>query len=138
MRLWLRGLWVFLLMLSVGCAMLEPSRTELKPSANDFSQRLRWADYQGAARHLATRRQEAFTNAVIARGPDLKIVEAHFEAERPSGDAAARSMTLFLEYYLLPSTEIQTTRIALDWVYLDYGWSRPGIWLIDSDFPPLR
>ena len=125
-------------LLLAGCALWEPSRAELKPHADDFSRRLRWADYQGAERHLAKRRQEAFENALIALGPDLKIVEAHFETELPSGNPAVRSMTLLLDYYLLPSTEIRSARIALDWVYLDYGWSRPGVWLIDSDFPPLE
>ncbi|MDF1579994.1 MAG: hypothetical protein P1P74_04350 [Desulfuromonadales bacterium] len=137
MRWCLRFLGMVGLLFLCGCALLDSSQTDLQSSADDFCQRLRWADYQGAQRHVAARRQETFQTAVVAPGQDLKMVEVHFEKEGPAGREGRRPMTLVMEYYRLPSTEIRTARIDLEWIYLDYGWTRPGIWLIDSDFRPL-
>jgi hypothetical protein len=137
MRVFLSLIATCCLLMAVGCTLLESPRAELKPFADDFAKRLRWADYSGAQLNLATRHQESFQREVVAHGQDLKFSDVHFEGAGFPDAEGRKPMELVLEYYLLPSTEVKTARVALEWVYLDYGWTRAGIWLIDSDFPPL-
>lgn len=100
----------------------------------DFAQRLRWKDFQGAARHLAEEHREAFL-AQFSGLDDLNIVDVSYDAVEPRQEVGEAEAWLVLEYYLLPSATVKKLRLHQEWAYLGGDRLHSGRWQVTSVFP---
>jgi hypothetical protein len=97
---------------------------------DDFSQRLRWQDYQGAARYLPVEARSAFLEQFVGQ-EDLRFVAVEpVSADMGDQNQHAETLTV-LEYYRLPSVVVRKYRLRQKWTFKD------GVWQIDSPFPEL-
>jgi hypothetical protein len=97
---------------------------------DDFSQRLRWQDYQGAARHLAAEQRSTFLEKYSGRD-DLRFVAVEpISADLGDENRSAKTLTV-LQYYRLPSAVVKTFQLRQEWVFEENSWQ------IVSPFPEL-
>jgi hypothetical protein len=97
---------------------------------DDFSQRLRWQDYQGAARHLAAEQRSTFLEKYSGRD-DLRFVAVEpISADLGDENRSAKTLTV-LQYYRLPSAVVKTFQLSQEWVFEENSWQ------IVSPFPEL-
>lgn len=102
----------------------------------DFAKRLRWKDFQGAARHLAEEHREPFL-AQFSGLDDLNIVDVSYDAVEHRPEDGGAEAWLSLEYYLLPSATVKKLRLHQEWACLGGDSLYPGSWQITSVFPPF-
>jgi len=131
----LKGVLLLLLVgiLSAGCSWMAVPRPDLDDAEQDFSTRLRWLDFPGAARHLRPEDQEAFREQFAALD-GLHIADARLlgREEVEPGHIDSR---LEIDYYRLPSVTVKTRRFTLAWEYVDLGRWQQGYWRISTPFP---
>lgn len=120
-----------------GCLLQQhlPSPEEtFRRASSDFTQRLRWQDYQGAARHFSEPRRDYFLKQFKGQ-KDLHITEVRLESADYLPDEKRMDSTIMIEYYLLPSVVVKTFRCPLQWDLFPSGEYQPGEWRITSVFP---
>jgi len=126
--------------LVAGCAglggSLDTPRKTFESDNVDFMQRLRWQDIKGAAKHIAAPRRKAFRDQFLD-DKDLKITDVRLEWVEFSEDGEQVDTTLEVEYYRLPSTQVQTRRYDLKWTFFDADQPTPVGWQITSDIAPI-
>jgi hypothetical protein len=120
--------------LLASCSAPRPSEEELTPAAMDFTQRLRWKDLNGAARHMVPEAREDFLPR-FRELEDLKIVDVVLESIDVGEEDRATSWVV-MEYYLLPSITVKKLRFQLEWIHFSSQKNR-SLWLISSPFPPF-
>jgi len=103
-------------------------------SQRDFTQRLRWQDFPGAANYFTAEQRASF----LDNFQDQKKI--HFTDLRAVGldfgpDGLTAKQTLDLEYYALPSLTVKTFRFSVDWSYDKEGNRGMGAWQIINPFP---
>jgi hypothetical protein len=132
-RIYALLLLVFLLS-SCGLA-IQPGHT-LHDAQDDFVQRLRWQDCNGAARYLAPEVQSAFLESCQA-DDDLRFVLAEPESVELSDDQRQADTVTLLEYYRLPSVVVKKYRLRQQWSYRQGTGMKQGAWQVTSPFPKL-
>ena len=138
LRIKLMGLWFMTLLVLTGaaCNLAPPSGVSLEDAGDNFLERLRWQDYQGASRYLAPDIRQDFLDQMSLL-KDLKVVDTRLEAiEFTEGSNQALSRGE-VEYYLLPSITIQTLSLEQEWEYQPGTRTEPGFWLITTPFPEI-
>jgi hypothetical protein len=133
-RCWCLG---FLLFCLVGCALssqvVSPENQFLK-TQDDFMQRLRWRDYQGAAKHFTEPLQAGFLQQ-FRRPEDLNVTDVRLESAKYLADQEQMETVVVVEYFLLPSATLKTFRLEQQWAYFRDHKNLPGEWRITSLFP---
>ncbi len=119
--------------LSAGCSWMALPRPDLAAAERDFSTRLRWLDFSGAARHLRPEHQEAFREQFAALD-GLHITDTRFVG-REEMDPGYIDSRLEIDYYRLPSVTVKTRQFTLAWEYVDLGRWQQGYWRISTPFP---
>lgn len=113
-----------------GCNLAVRPGDSFVSARDDFAERLRWGDYQGAGRYLEEEMRTAFLDRFSGL-EDLRFVQVDpVAAELTDGNRQAVSWTT-LEYYRLPSVVVQKYRLRQEWAFRD------GAWRIVSPFPEL-
>ncbi len=127
-------LLVVVLLSSCGWAA-RPGET-LLDARDDFTQRLRWQDCNGAGRYLAPEQQEAFLeNCQVDE--DLRFVNVEAQSVELSDDKRQADTVTLLEYYRLPSVVVKKYRLKQEWVYQQGEGMKQGVWKVVSPFPEL-
>lgn len=129
---------LFLLLLTA-CSTVLPPGQFFEGATVDFTKRLRWMDYYGAARHLAPEHREPFLQ-LFTPLHDLHITDVTLQSAEPQPDGSIVTLNV-LEYYLMPSTTVRTFHFRQEWAFRSESAGGPGIWLITTpfpDFPALR
>ena len=130
-------LFAALVLLGSACDMM-PQQTgmDIEKTGGEFLERLRWQDYQGAARYMTEDVRKDFLDRMSLL-KDLKVVDTRMETiEFTPGNTTAQSRGS-VEYYLLPSITIQTLILEQEWVYQPATRTEPGFWLITTPFPEI-
>jgi hypothetical protein len=107
----------------------RPGKT-LLDARDDFAQRLRWQDCNGAGRYLVPESQEAFLESCQA-DDDLHFVSVEPLSVELGDDQRQADTVILLEYYRLPSVVVKKHRLRQEWVFQDDNWR------IKSTFPNL-
>ncbi|HEX9872759.1 MAG TPA: hypothetical protein VGA43_00235 [Deferrimonas sp.] len=124
------------LLLLCSCGAMARSDADLTRESRDFSQRLRWGDFQGAARHMADPYREDFL-ALFNGITDLQIVDVRLESvEQPLSELEGE-VEMVLEYYQLPSIRVKEFRFRQQWRYEGGSRYHAGLWQVVSPFPPF-
>ncbi len=114
----------------VGCSMAMRPGDSFVKARDDFAERLRWGDYQGAGRYLEEEMRIAFLERFFEM-EDLRFVQVDpISAELTDENRRAVSW-IALEYYRLPSVVVQKYRLRQEWTFSE------GAWRIVSPFPEL-
>jgi len=127
-------LLVVVLLSSCGWAV-RPGET-LLDARDDFTQRLRWHDCNGAGRYLASEVQNAFLES-CETDEDLHFVHVEPQSLDFSDDQRQADSVTLLEYYRLPSVVVKKYRLRQQWAYRQGEGMKQGIWQITSPFPEL-
>lgn len=127
-------LLMVVLLSSCGLAA-RPGETMLE-SRDDFIQRLRWQDCNGAGRYLAAEHKEAFLERCQA-DEDLHFVGVQPQSVALSDDQRQADTVTLLEYYRLPSVVVKKYRLRQEWAYRQGEGMKQGFWQIVDPFPEL-
>ncbi len=106
------------------------------PTQRDFSERLRWRDFAGAARYMAPEAAADF-NRRFSDLPDLNITDVRLDSAEFSADGKRVETRNSVEYFLLPSATIKTFRYEQAWEVVGGDRWHGGTWLIVTPFPPF-
>lgn len=127
-------LLMVVLLSSCGVA-LRPEETMLE-ARDDFIERLRWQDCNGAGRYLAPEQKEAYLeNCQVDE--DLHFVGVQPQSVEFSDDQRKADTVTLLEYYRLPSVVVKKYRLKQEWVYQQGEGMKQGVWQVVSPFPEL-
>ncbi|ALC18145.1 hypothetical protein DSOUD_3428 [Desulfuromonas soudanensis] len=127
---------LFALFFLCSCGVMARSEADLTRESRDFSQRLRWGDFQGAARHLADPYRDDFL-ALFQGISDLQIVDVRVEKiDQPLSELEGE-VEMVLEYYQLPSIRVKEFRFRQLWRYEGGTRYHAGLWQVVSPFPPF-
>lgn len=108
------------------------ARNNLVSSVENFSQRLRWKEMNGAVRYLMPGQEEGFRDLFDGRDT-LHFVDVRVERmEMPAPDRA--TSWLLIEYYELPSVAVRRQKVELPWVLHKEGEGMLGQWKIADAF----
>lgn len=121
------------LVLSGGCSWMAVPRPAVTDAEQDFSTRLRWLDFSGAARHLRPEFQKSFRTRFDALD-GLQITDTRI-LRREEIDPEHIDSRLEIDYYRLPSVKVKTRQLNLAWEYVDRGRWQQGYWRISTPFP---
>lgn len=127
---------IFLVLVGIllgGCSWMAVPRVDVANAERDFSTRLRWLDFPGAARHLRPEDQGAFREQFDALD-GLHITDTRF-VSREELDPEHVDSRLEIDYYRLPSVTVKTRQLNLTWEYIDLGMWQKGYWRISTPFP---
>jgi len=97
-------------------------------------QRLRWRDYQGAAKHFTEPHREGFLKQ-FRRADDLNVTDVRLMSARFIAAEERMETEVEVEYFLLPSATLKTFQFDQQWTYFRAGENLPGEWRITSLFP---
>ncbi|NIR33323.1 MAG: hypothetical protein GWO11_02335 [Desulfuromonadales bacterium] len=115
---------------------LPERRNQLVGDVQDFTQRLRWKDINGAADYFEKQPGEAFRE-MFADTQDLHIVDVKVErVDMPQPELA--TVNFSYQYYELPSITVRRESVEQEWVLHPRGKGLPGEWKIASEFPERR
>jgi hypothetical protein len=116
-----------------GCSRFAVPRPEPSRAEENFSNRLRWLDIQGAAHYLQPEYRQDFREHFAA------LEGLHITDVRPASgeevDPQHLESTMEIDYYLLPSLTVKTRYLHLTWQYVDLGRWQSGYWQIVGPFP---
>lgn len=136
MRILVKAVAVLLLSTGLGaCSMssLPDQRGRLVSSVQDFTQRLRWLDINGAADYFEKMPGKRFRE-MFDEADDLHIVDVQVnQVDMTDSDSA--TVDFEYQYYELPSVTVQTRKVEQAWRLHNGAGSRVGEWKIASDFP---
>ncbi len=114
----------------VGCSITARPGDSFISARDDFAERLRWGDYQGAGRYLEEEMRIAFLDRYSGL-EDLRFVHVEPVSSELSDENRQAVSWTTLEYYRLPSVVVQKYRLRQEWAFKD------GAWHIVSPFPEL-
>ena len=127
------GCLALMTMLSACGAMVSPEG-EFSSVLRDYTMRLRWKDFPGAAGHFEPGLRTDFLQQV-GGNDDLNVVDVVLESfDFSDGEHRAQTVIL-LEYYVLPSATVQRFRLRQQWEYQGADRYHAGVWRIVSPFP---
>ncbi len=113
----------------------RPGETMLD-ARDDFIERLRWQDCNGAGRYLAPEHKEVYLESCQAN-EDLRFVGVEPQSVDLSDDQRKADTVTLLEYYRLPSVVVKKHRLRQEWVYQQGEGMKQGVWKVVSPFPEL-
>jgi hypothetical protein len=134
-NIWTRVVLLLLFCL-VGCSLPKVVQPESQfvRAQDDFMQRLRWRDYQAAAKYFTAPHRDGFLlqfrNADQLNVTDVRLQHAEYLAETEQMETEVA-----IEYFLLPSATVKTFRFDQQWSYFRSGEKLTGEWRITSFFP---
>ena len=114
---------------------VRPGET-LLDARDDFAQRLRWQDCNGAGRYLAPEQKAEFLESCQA-DEDLHFVSVEPQSVDLSDDERQADTVTLLEYYRLPSVVVKKYRLRQEWSYQQGEGMKQGFWQVVSPFPEL-
>ena len=129
----LLGLW--LLLVCGGCAPLANPQAQLDKDVRQFSQRLRWGDWNAVAGYLAPEARTAFLEG-WEDDRDLNLVGVEIVRIEPLSEEQAR-IRLEFEYFRLPSTVVRRHTLTTTWQYFPGDAKMLGRWEVPEALPPL-
>ena len=136
MRVFVKAVAVLLVSAVVGgCSMLNlpDQRGQLVGNVQDFTQRLRWLDINGAADYFEKDPGNRFRE-MFAEADDLHIVDVRvIRVDMTHPDSAM--VNFEYQYYELPSVTVQTRKVEQEWILDNESGRGAGEWKIASDFP---
>ncbi len=102
------------------------SAEEMRSTAEQFHERVRWRDYPGAAELLVPERRDRFKEALRARGDerDLSISDYELEQARMSSDGKSATVVSQVSWMRLPSLTEKSELVTTELV------RRDGVWLL--------
>lgn len=128
---------LLLMVLLAGCALhgkVMNAQQSFNHSLDDFLQRLRWADLQGAAAHFDPPAREdfltKFNNSKDLHITDVRLDHADYHAAEQTMDT-----WVVIDYYLLPSLTVKSFGFPQQWHYYPTAEYGIGEWRITSLFP---
>lgn len=134
------GAWLLvlcLLCLGTGCAALTQPTQGFEKASLDFTQRLRWQDYNEAGRYfVGEKHRTAFLNRFSGL-EDLHIVDVVVDRAELGPRAGEATTWMTIQYYLLPSPVVKKFHLRLHWRQQAGSELQPGAWRISSAFPPF-
>jgi len=104
---------------------------------NDFMKRLRWKDYNGAAKYFTEGGSEPFLEQLRQTEKDLNITDVRLDSAEFHAPDQTMASWLVVDYFLLPSNSLKSFRFELQWHYREGGEKLLGTWRITSHFPPF-
>ena len=122
--------------LLLGCAPIVPPGEQFDSVTRDYLQRLRWMDWNGAARHIAEEQRDEFLER-FGSLKDLHVTDARLESVEMLPEDSRALTRIALEYYMLPSATVKTLMLRQEWIYHPGDRAAPGIWRMVTPFPPL-
>jgi len=137
MKAYRLGLGLCLMVLIAGCSTASkptPTSMLLKMTEN-FSERMRWQDFQHAAAYVTAEERESFL-AHWRDAEDLHVVGAQVDSIEMLDPEAAR-VNMTIEYYLLPSNTVRKLKTEQEWSYLAGESLKAGSWELVSGAPRL-
>ncbi len=127
---------LLMVVLLSSCSLaVRPEKTMLD-ARDDFAQRLRWQDCNGAGRYLMPEQREAYLESCQA-DEDLHFVGVEAQSVNLSDDKTQADTVILLEYYRLPSMVVKKYRLKQEWVYQLGEGMKQGVWKVVSPFPEL-
>ena len=131
-----RVLLILLLGLSLtGCFGAADPGPGLPALLEQFTEAMRWKDYQGAARHLQPEVQGSFLE-LFREDEDLMVVDSRILRVDLHGKEGWAEAEYQLEYYYLPSSRIKKWLWTQRWKQAE-NITKPGIWLIENAPPAV-
>jgi len=123
------------LLLLAGCGMTakmerRQAQDQLREASHDYSRRLRWRDWSGAAEHLRPDLRKALLDR-IPELKDLQVTDLQEVKVLPGKDENSRLVAYRMEYVLMPSPVVRELRWSQTWERIDDQW------LLTDPFPPL-
>lgn len=118
------------------CSLAVRPGESMLDARDDFIQRLRWQDCNGAGRYLAPEHKEAFLESCQA-DEDLRFVGIQPQSVELSADQRNADTVTLLEYYRLPSVVVKKYRLRQKWLYQQGEGMKQGVWQAVSPFPDL-
>lgn len=119
----------------VGCSMLSlpNQRGQLVSNVQDFTQRLRWLDINGASDYFEKEPGKRFRE-MFDEVDDLHIVDVRvIRVDMTHPDSA--TVNFEYQYYELPSVTVQTRKVEQEWILHNESGRGTGEWKIASNFP---
>ena len=130
-------LFVFLLitLLAGGCSSKPSPATSLVKVSKQFSERLRWQDFNTAAAFVNADEREDFL-ANWKENKDLHVVGTHIDTIEMV-DAETAEVTMTVDYYILPSATVKQIETRQEWKYREGERFELGSWEMVSGMPML-
>lgn len=123
------------LLLSAGCSAKPSSLSSLSKVADNFSKRLRWQDFSVASAYVAAAERDAFLGAWQGE-KDLRVVASRVDAVKLI-DPQTATVSMTIDYYLLPSNTIRQIASQQEWRYREGEGFEIGSWELVSGMPML-
>jgi hypothetical protein len=127
---------ILTMLLLVGCGLAAQPEKEFQPVFKDYTERLRWRDYQQVAAYLPEEDRQEFMQR-FSEFDTLHIVDVQLESVDFSDEGQRADTTLALEYYLIPSITVKKVRLRQEWSYEGGDRYRSGAWKLVGPFPPF-
>ncbi|HKI50621.1 MAG TPA: hypothetical protein VJ995_00980 [Geothermobacteraceae bacterium] len=135
-KMWIRVVLMLLFCL-VGCSLpskvVQPE-SQFVRAQDDFMQRLRWKDYQGAAKHFTEPLQDGFLQQ-FRNADQLNVTDVSLQHAKYLAETEQMESEVAVEYFLLPSATVKTFCFEQQWTYFRSGEKLTGEWRITSLFP---
>ncbi len=132
-----RVCWIYMMVVLLSsCGWAARPGETLLDARDDFTQRLRWHDCNGAGRYLAPEQQKTYLENCRV-DEDLRFVGVEAQSVELSDDKRKADTVTLLEYYRLPSVVVKKCRLRQEWVYQQGEGMKQGVWKVVSPFPEL-
>ena len=120
-----------------GCRKTLTPEKDLYESLGGFVQRLRWMDFNGAARYFQDPEMGQEFAQPLRRREGLNLTDVRIAQVVLSPERTQATVTLELEYFVLPSASVIEQEVVQQWQMspeLDLTGSK---WFILTPFPEL-
>lgn len=132
------GSIVLTALLLLGCAAaIMHQRQSFEPAVEDYMQRLRWKDWNGAGRYFPEKERALFLQQMLATA-GLHVTDVRLEGVDSPANGTQAVTRMAVEYYLLPSATVKTMRVRQEWIYTEGDRAHPPGWQVLTLLPPLQ
>ena len=122
-------------LLAGGCSSKPSPASNLVKVSKQFSERIRWQDFNTAAAFVAADERKDFL-ANWKESKDLHVVGTHIDAIEMV-DAETAEVTMTVDYYILPSATVKQIETRQEWKYREGERFELGSWEMVSGMPML-
>lgn len=122
-------------LLAGGCSSKPSPATSLVKVSKQFSERIRWQDFNTAAAFVNVDERKDFL-ANWKETKDLHVVGTKIDTIEMV-DAETAEVTMTVDYYILPSATVKQIETRQEWLYREGGSFELGTWELVSGMPML-
>jgi len=126
-----------LVLMLFGCGLhgkMMNAQESFNHSLDDYLQRLRWVDLQGAAGYFDESVRHEFRDRFVT-SKDLHITDVRLERAEYHAEEGTMDTWVVIEYYLLPSMAVKSFGFPQQWRFYPQEEYGTGVWRITSLFP---